>query len=65
MLSASSTVDEGDPAAGVCLTVSAGSPAATELGCDLDITLTTMPGKAGTNVINAAVPYLISIFIAY
>lgn len=40
-------MDEGDPATGVCLTVSAGSPAATALGCDLDIMLTTMPGKAG------------------
>ena len=49
MLSTSSTVDEGDPATGVCLTVSAGSPAATALGCDLDIMLTTMPGNAGTN----------------
>ena len=41
-------MDEGSPATDVCLNVSAGSPAATVLGCDLDIMLTTMPGKAGT-----------------
>ena len=50
MLDASSTVTEGSPATGVCLTVSEGSPAATVLGCDLDIMLTTIPGKAGKYV---------------
>ena len=47
MLDASSSVTEGSPAAGVCLTVSAGSAAVTVLDCNLNIMLTTITGKAG------------------
>ena len=56
-LDATSTVMEGEDAIGVCLTVSAGTPAATALGCDLDIMLTTMPGKAGMYVIACIILY--------
>ena len=54
MLNPNSTVTEGSPATDVCLTV-AGSPSVTELDCNLDIMLTTIPGKAGIRV---AIPLL-------
>ena len=43
--SAGSRVDEGDDTSGVCLQLNGGS--ASELGCELIVTLTTMTGKAG------------------
>ena len=49
MLDPNSPATEGSPTTGVCLTV-VGSPSVTELDCNLDIMLTTIPAKAGIHV---------------
>ena len=45
--SSTSTVTEGSSTTGVCVTLSPGTPSVNELDFNLDITLTTIPGKAG------------------
>ena len=51
-----SSVDEGNPTTGVCLTVSGGG--ASSLGCDLTLTLTTIPGKAGVSLSVNSIVYI-------